>query len=285
MSRKSDKQSGPSRTAAQAEFAFKINGGARPGSGRKRSGPRPLVPHRERGRITSHVPALVTVRLIPGLASLRQSAEIERVRSAMRAASRSSAFGVVHYTIQSNHLHLIVEAHDRPALSAGMKGLLVRIARGLNRAWRRHGSIFADHYHVRALRTPREVRNALVYVLHNARKHGIAYTGADPCSSGPWFDGWACAARSVGAQPVVLDAGGSRGQEPRPPRITKDVPRDSRTSCSAVTSTGGLDFGGPELSRARSWLLAVGWKRHGLIGLSERPAAQRVPIPRRSCAR
>ena len=284
MSRKSDKRSRRSRAAAQAEFAFKINGGARPGSGRKRSGPRPLVPHRKRGRISSHVPALVTVRLIPGLASLRRSAELKLVRTAMRAANCSSSFGVVHYTIQSNHLHLIVEAHDRPALSAGMKGLLVRIARRLNRAWRRRGSIFADRYHVRALRTPREVRNALVYVLHNARRHGIAYRGADPFSSGPWFDGWADSSHSAGAHSVGAHSGGSRGHEQHPSRITAGVLPYSRDSSSPLPTTGELNFDGPELSRARSWLLTVGWKRRGLIGIAERPAAQEITVSRRTRA-
>jgi len=72
----------------------------------------------------------------------------------------------------------------------GMRALLVRIARALNRLWNRSGSIFADRFHERALRTPSEVRNSLVYVLQNARKHGIAAGGPDPYSSGPWFDGW-----------------------------------------------------------------------------------------------
>jgi hypothetical protein len=85
---------------------------------------------------------------------------------------------------------VIAEANDRRALSRGMQGLLVRVSRALNRLWRRRGSVFADRYHARSLRTPREVRAALVYVLHNAKHHGLRFPGIDPCSSGQWFDGW-----------------------------------------------------------------------------------------------
>jgi len=49
----------------------------------------------------------------------------------------------------------------------------IRVAKGLNKLWARRGKVFADHYHDRILRTPREVRNALCYVLHNAKKHGL----------------------------------------------------------------------------------------------------------------
>jgi len=94
------------------------------------------------------------------------------------------------FSIQSNHVHLIVEADDRGALSRGMKGIAVRIARTLNRLWKRRGGVFSDRFHARALRTPREVRSVLVYVLQNARHHGLRILGVDLYSSGPWFDGW-----------------------------------------------------------------------------------------------
>jgi hypothetical protein len=71
-----------------------------------------------------------------------------------------------------------------------MQGLLVRVAHALNDLWRHVGSVFADRFHARELRSPREVRAALVYVIQNARRHGWRLNGVDPCSSGPWFDGW-----------------------------------------------------------------------------------------------
>ena len=100
-------------------------------------------------------------------------------------------FRLAQYSIQTTHMHLVAEACDRRALSRGMQGLLVRAARALNRAWARKGAVFVDRFHARALTTPLEVRRALLYVLHNARHHGLRVAGVDAYSSGPWFDGWA----------------------------------------------------------------------------------------------
>ena len=78
----------------------------------------------------------------------------------------------------------------RRALSSGVRGLAIRIARVVNRALGRSGRIWGDRYHARALTTPRAVRNVLVYVLNNFRKHLKHVTGIDPCSSAAWFTGW-----------------------------------------------------------------------------------------------
>jgi REP element-mobilizing transposase RayT len=117
------------------------------------------------------------------------------VREAIREASRSPAVGdafrVVQFSLQDNHVHLIVEARDADALSRGLRGLTIRVARAVNRSLAVTGPVWGDRYHARALKTPRAVRNALVYVLMNARKHGEALpTGVDALSSAPWFAGF-----------------------------------------------------------------------------------------------
>ena len=82
-----------------------------------------------------------------------------------------AGFGSLHFSVQSNHVHLMVEARDKAHLSKGMRGLAIRVALAVNRALRRRGRVWSDRYHARALRTPREVRNGLVYVLANWKKH------------------------------------------------------------------------------------------------------------------
>lgn len=115
----------------------------------------------------------------------------ERIRAAQK-----SDFRIVHYTIQSNHLHLIAEADDSGALADGMKGLLCRIVPALNRLWCRRGKLFPERFHDRVLRSLRQVRNALKYVLNNHLKHGAVIADApeaalpDPFSSGRYFGGW-----------------------------------------------------------------------------------------------
>jgi putative transposase len=78
---------------------------------------------------------------------------------------------VAHFSVQGNHVHLLVEAFDRTALAAGMKSMAIRVARGLNSMMANSGAVFADRYHSHVLRTPTEVRRAIAYVLGNFQSH------------------------------------------------------------------------------------------------------------------
>ena len=180
-------------------------------------------------------PSHVTVRVRSGLPSLRRRRFAAELEVSLRESCERGEFRVVHYSIQRDHLHLLVESAGKEALGRGMKAVSARIARAVNRVFRSKGPVLAGRYHLRVLRAPREVRNALAYVLLNARRHGWKRTGTAPpprideASSGRWFDGWR--ARTVRAAP------------PGPPCV----------------------------SRPRTWLLQVGWRRHGLIDPSEIP--------------
>ena len=204
-------------------------GGKRTGAGRKRLASRSLVPHRRRPTHQASYPEHLTWRCLAGLGSLRGADVFPAVVAAL-AAHRASgtAFRVVHYSVQDNHLHLIVEATDGQALRAGAQGLGVRLARAINRALGRRGRVFDDRFHTRALRSPREVRFALAYVLHNFKKHQrLAAMRLDPCSSAVWFDGF----REL--TPAALE--------------------------------------GAPVHAARTWLVRVGWRRHGLVSVHEAP--------------
>ncbi len=99
-------------------------------------------------------------------------------------------FDVVHYSLQDDHVHLLVEATDRRALSCGMRRLVIRLANRINAVLRRSrkGKIWGDRYHRHDLASPSEVRNALVYVLHNGRRHGrVAADELDDFSSARSF--------------------------------------------------------------------------------------------------
>jgi putative transposase len=181
----------------QSELPFRSRGGPRPGSGRKPNGPRAGVPHGPRAPLAARYPVHVTARLRAGLPSLRRKESYRAILRAFEAGAERNGFRLTHYSVQSTHVHLIVEAPNRLALSRGTQGLLIRVARALNRAWQRRGSVFSDRYHDRILRSPKEVRNALAYVLNNAKRHGIFEAGVDSFSSGRWFDGWREAKPSV----------------------------------------------------------------------------------------
>jgi len=133
-------------------------------------------------------------------------------------------------------VHLLIEAADRPALARGMKAVGARLARAVNRIFGRTGPVLADRYHMRVLKTPREVRNALRYVLLNARRHASRLSGTvrlDPASSARWFDGWRR------ESPAIREV------------LTEALERP--------------------VARARTWLLRIGWRRHGLIDPADVP--------------
>jgi REP element-mobilizing transposase RayT len=109
-----------------------------------------------------------------------------------RAKKANAAFRVIHFSVQSNHLHLIAEAEDDDAFSDGARSLAISLAKRVNHAMGRRGRVFADRFHSRALSTPREVRNCILYVLQNAAHHGEARyrDGLDRPSSALWSDVW-----------------------------------------------------------------------------------------------
>jgi hypothetical protein len=186
-----------------------------------------------------------------GLPSLRKRRVVREIEACFRAGSEREGFRLVHYSIQRDHAHLIVEARHREALARGMRSLCTRFALAVNRALGRTGRVLADRYHQRILGCPRQVRNALAYVLLNARHHAaqqIARFRAlgqdveplphaatlDGASSARWFDGWRTGAAIDRSPPESLGAA-------------------------------------PAVAAPRTWFLRLGWQRFGLIDPNEIP--------------
>lgn len=135
--------------------------------------------------------------------SLRARHVFGVVRAALARAS-TTAFRVLHFSVQADHVHLIVEADEPRALVRGLQGLAIRVAKRVNALLGRRGSVWSDRVHTRALTSPPAVRHALVYVLQNWRKHERGTTGRDPRSSGAWFDGWAGCPVAPGRWPAPV---------------------------------------------------------------------------------
>ncbi len=249
-------------------------GGRRPGAGRPRKVPlpsgKPGVAHGPRPFLEASCPVHVTLRALRGVPGFRNelvhrvakdvffelSHEQERAgrrarrkegrparmwKRRRRASDRIAAgFRVVHYSLQQDHVHLIVEASDRAALSAGMRRLVIRLAKRIDVVARggRRGKVWADRYHRQDLTSPRQVRNTLVYVLQNGWKHGHVRPGAlDAYSSADVFTGFSDA-------------------------ISRPPPED--------------DFA----PRPASWLLRIGWLRAGgKLRVTDRPRPAPKPRP------
>jgi len=158
-------------TAKQVELPLKQWGGARRGAGRKRRSPRRNVPHRPRARFRNGA-LHVTLRLRAEVWNLRTHRCFRALRRAFERGCERFGYRLVHFSVQGNHIHLVVEAPDAVQLGRAMKGLEVRMARALNKVMNRRGRVFADRYHSHLLRSPREAANAVRYVLENWRVHG-----------------------------------------------------------------------------------------------------------------
>ena len=149
--------------------------------------------HARRPEVDARHPVHVTLRLVRGLPNLRTKRLRRVVEAALMAGGARFGMSLVHYSVQSNHVHLLVEVEGKRALSRGMQGLQIRLARRLNAALQRAGQVFADRYHAHVLTTPTEVRNALAYVLNNAKKHlrqvgrRVSAQWVDPCSTAGRF--------------------------------------------------------------------------------------------------
>jgi putative transposase len=190
-------------------------------------------------------PVHVTLRCV--LRSLRSQFVYPTVVGAIRSANHRwhGRFGIVHFSVQADHVHLIIEAVDRRALIGGVRGLEVSLARRLNRLLFRRGRCWSDRWHQRALKTPRSVRRALVYVLANFKKHGeFVRAPIDPCSSGPYFPEYV---ECRGKAPFELQS------KLVPPQFRKE---------------------GPPIREPTSWLLRIGWQRWGQISFHEAPLGE-----------
>lgn len=229
------------RRPKQLELTYRTWGGRRKGAGRKKTSG--ATSHRKRPPLASRHPVHVTLSVDPNLPQegLRRPDLTACIEDCLReirgGAGARTDFRVVHYSIQRHHLHLIVEAVNRKALSRGMQGLTIRVAKRINKVLGRRGKVFIDRYFETVVKSPRQARNCLCYVLLNTQRH-LAHSGQrcepgwiDPCSSGRYFDGW-------------------KGRPPPAPDPDKPV------------------------SEPHTWILSTGWRRHGLVSLDAVPGSR-----------
>ena len=174
----------------------------------------------------------VTLRLEKRVGNLRHARQFAVVKKVFKTVLERSELRLVHYSVQSNHLHLIIESQSKEMLSKAMKILGGRLSKALNELSGAKGSVFTERYHSHLLTSPRQVKNALRYVLFNYHKHckqlGMRLPKGffDPCSSASLFKGWS---------------------------------RKTKVNVSGLYKPLSLDGG-------TSWLLKTGWwQKHGLL--------------------
>ena len=196
-------------------FPFMNYGGKRKGAGRKAKrhadGSRVECSHQKRPHFTKNRPLHVTVEVAEDVPNFRGANIAPVVSDAIGRANRRADFRVVHFCLAGTHMHLICEADGPEELANGMRSVNGTIAKAVNKRLRRKGRVMACRFHLHVLRTKREVRNAVQYVLRNAERHGLhdAWPGQvvgtgtrpgmaanglprpDPLSTAAWFPYWA----------------------------------------------------------------------------------------------
>ncbi len=183
------------------------HGGRRPGAGRKRLHSKGVA-HAPRESVTARTPVHINFKL---QARLKNKFALRCLRRAIHCARRQG-LGILHFSLQANHVHLIAEASDNPTLTRGMRALTISFSKALGQ-----GRVQLERYHLHVLRTLREVRHALLYVLCNEQRHaGTRRLRADEYTSLSHFPRLALFARKMrltiirGApSPIEVDEGRS----------------------------------------------------------------------------
>jgi putative transposase len=201
-----------------------LHGGKRKNAGRKCVRGLSPVARVPRAKLDVNHPVHVNWRVLPHVWNVRSRRGFRVMLRACAAAGGRFGMRISHFSVMERHVHLIVEADGKAALTRGMQGLGIRLAKGLNKLMGRHGDVFADRYHAHALGSPQETRNAIDYVLNNARIHAERKGKRGPCGADEYAVG-----------PVQLH----------------DERALWRRLCDA----------GPPVSEPVGWLLREGWKR------------------------
>ena len=147
------------------------HGGKRRNAGRKSASGRSPVARVRRPLLRANHPVHVNWRVHPQVWSMRTWRCFRVMLRGFAASADRFGMRITHFSVMQNHVHLIVEADGTAALSRGMQGLAIRLAKGLNKLMGRKGEVFADRFHAHPLETPTETRNAIDYVMNNARIH------------------------------------------------------------------------------------------------------------------
>ena len=202
------------------------------------------MPHVAREDHDWRHPVHVSMRRTKLAPSLR-SERVYRTILEQLARAKGQRVRVVHFSVQDDHLHLIVEGQNRLDLSNQMRKLFSRIALAVNAVAKRRGSLFRDRHHRRELSSPTQTRNALVYVLFNDRKHEAQ--GGGPISESMLHElddrtsvGW------------IRDSDWAENARPPPDTLARLRARN-------------LDGASGEspISDSRTWLVQRGWFEQG----------------------
>ena len=112
----------------------------------------------------------LTVKIDRAKAGLKNKQTLKLLWHAIKKA-RLKGLKIIHYTLEFDHIHLLVEADNKAIVGTGMQSFGISLSKGINKIKGLSGQVFKTRYHFRKLKTPTEVKNVIHYILGNSIKH------------------------------------------------------------------------------------------------------------------
>lgn len=124
----------------------------------------------------------LTVKVLRNKAEIKNKSVLKLLRHAIQRA-RLQGLKIIHYSLEYDHVHLLIEAENNHILGKGMQALGVSLSKGINRLKNLKGAVYKHRYHFRQITSPRQLKNVLGYIFNNGVKHGTASSIVNPYNS------------------------------------------------------------------------------------------------------
>ena len=140
------------------------------------------IRHISREKINRPSALHLTIKVRENKADIKNKRILKALHYAIRRA-RLQGLRVVHYTLEYNHVHLLVEANDNKSVQKGMQALGISFSKAINKIKQVKGSVYKHRHHFRKLNSRREYKNVIQYIFRNGIKHKRSLCLIDPFNS------------------------------------------------------------------------------------------------------
>lgn len=146
---------------------------------RKRAGRPPIhhpaIRHTKRPKFFQTRSLHLTIKVRENKADIQNKKILLRLNRAIQLA-RKQGLKIIHFALEFNHVHLLVEAGNHQILHRGMQALGISLAKGINKMKQKKGAVYKHRYHFRQITCARELKNVIHYILSNCKKHRSSFS-------------------------------------------------------------------------------------------------------------
>lgn len=140
------------------------------------------IRHTRRERITKQSALHFTIKVRENKADIKNKRLLKILHHAIKRA-RLKKLKVLHYSLEYNHVHLLVEARDNQIIHQGMQAFGISFAKAINKIKFLKGRVYKNRYHFRKITSLRDYKNVLLYIFRNGIKHKRTQSLFDPYNS------------------------------------------------------------------------------------------------------